>query len=107
MTNLPQDSRTKTLTATAYHEAGHAVAAYFLGVRLKSVTIEPGDDSAVRTHHQDLIDKRIEYEEITDRTRLNIERTVMICLAGQEAQKCALVRDLLDAITQARMFETL
>jgi ATP-dependent Zn protease len=35
---------TKKLEATAYHEAGHAVASYFLQRPFRFVTINPGDD---------------------------------------------------------------
>ena len=36
--------RTKKLEATAYHEAGHDIVGWRLGLRLKSATIVPGDD---------------------------------------------------------------
>jgi ATP-dependent Zn protease len=38
-------SSKKALTATAYHEAGHVVAAIELGKSFKYVTIAPGEDS--------------------------------------------------------------
>lgn len=42
------------LRATAFHEAGHAVAAWQLGLGIKSVTIEPGANYLGLCHFNDL-----------------------------------------------------
>jgi ATP-dependent Zn protease len=54
---MPGDRR-----ATAYHEAGHAVASFYLDVPgpLVSVTIEPLSDGSDPTHCQGAIDTRDE-----------------------------------------------
>ncbi len=38
-------ARKSALTATAYYEAGHAVAAWKLGIRIESISIIPTTDS--------------------------------------------------------------
>jgi hypothetical protein len=42
--------RSTQLEKTAYHEAGHAVAAVRLGIRIASVTIDSGEDYSGRLH---------------------------------------------------------
>lgn len=81
---------TKALIATAYHEAGHAVAAYHFGVRVKSVTIQPTDDSLGAVIHARL-DRRtaemVEYGSITPGGREKVERMVVIVYAGGVAER--------------------
>ena len=68
--------------STAIHEAGHAVAAFSLGLRIKSVHVIPDEDVLGAVLHYppgawfqpDL--------ELTDRVRLRIERHVMVSWAG-------------------------
>jgi hypothetical protein len=74
------------IQATAYHEAGHAVAAYRLGVSLRQVSIEPDESSAGHVKHQRLLDKTVAYDR-SDRNRMRVERLVIVCLAGLEAQR--------------------
>jgi hypothetical protein len=87
-----------TLWATAYHEAGHVVAAlaYGKGIRRQGATIVPnlkrgaagtvymlkhipGDPSAGGAYRGD---------RLTGRMRLRIEEDVMVSLAGPAAQRC-------------------
>jgi hypothetical protein len=73
--------------ATAYHEAGHAVIAYELGIPLQSVTIVPSEDAHGVVRHQDpLRGVRLDIDG-SDRARLRTERAIMICFAGPLAQQ--------------------
>lgn len=74
--------------ATAYHEAGHAVVAFWLGLRVHSVTIVPdavGGTVGVCRHSAG-IGRSVDYDR-SDRNRLRMERAVMCSLAGIEAQR--------------------
>jgi hypothetical protein len=87
-----------TLWATAYHEAGHAVAAmaYGKGIRRQGATIVPdpkrgaagtvymlkhipGDPSVGGAYRGD---------SLTGRMRLRIEEDIIVSLAGPVAQRC-------------------
>ncbi len=50
MSSSPRHTKA-VLLATAYHEAGHAIAAYWHRVGLRGVTIEPGKGDLGRTWH--------------------------------------------------------
>jgi hypothetical protein len=73
---------------TAYHEAGHAVMAFLLGVRVGKVTILPGKDYAGAA----AIDERLvrfKYGEIdtsSQKRRNDLEKNCLILLAGPIAQ---------------------
>ncbi len=72
---------------TAYHEAGHAVVAYFLGVRIKKVSIIPGKDYVGIVIHEKVV--RGLAPEI-DMSLLNfnrMEKLARIAIAGDIAQK--------------------
>jgi ATP-dependent Zn protease len=74
--------------ATAYHEAGHAVAALCLHLPIKHVTIVPEND----THGHIQIRppfRRSDNPEFdrSDRLRLKLETYAIFCLAGLEAQR--------------------
>jgi hypothetical protein len=72
--------------ATAHHEAGHAVAAYFTGLKFRYVTIAPGKDSLGHLQHgrfprwfrPDVVS--------SDRHRLYGERHIVVSFAGQLAE---------------------
>jgi hypothetical protein len=85
---LPKKTQhTMSREATAYHEAGHAVAAWCLGYRPSTATIIPGTDSIGQVRHENPfpgID--LEFDGSNWR-RLRIERAIMICLAGPIAQR--------------------
>ena len=78
----------KRLLATAYHEAGHAVMNWKLGIHNKTVTIIPDSKfiglcvsarSLVRFKNGEL--------NTSDRVMPNIEKKVMVLLAGPIAQR--------------------
>lgn len=71
------------LSAVAYHEAGHAVAAVLLGGEVVQVTLEPENDGqlpnregdvSIRWHHRGLTREDLLRREIT------------VCLAGPAAE---------------------
>ena len=73
--------------ATAYHEAGHAIAAWNLGYRPTTASIVPGGDLVGEVRHENPF-PGIDFEfDGSDMTRLKIERAIIICLAGPIAQK--------------------
>lgn len=79
----------KSLEATAYHEAGHAVAAWRLGVGLskQALSIVPNEDSVGRINHSNPL-FRVDLEmDKSDRARLRAEKVAQICLAGGVAQR--------------------
>lgn len=73
---------------TAYHEAGHAVAAWALGARLHRVTITPGQDYAGRVSRNRSLPESTLYGN-PDYARLRMEREIKIALAGAIAQRRA------------------
>jgi hypothetical protein len=73
--------------ATAYHEAGHAVAAWRLGAGPRSVTIIPRSDSQGELSFESPV-SNIHFDlNGSDRTRNRGERAIIICLAGPIAQR--------------------
>jgi hypothetical protein len=71
--------------ATAYHEAGHAVIAYVLGYKPKSVTIVPTHDangSVAYPLHGIALDS-----DGSDRAHLRLEIPIQISYAGLLAQR--------------------
>ncbi len=79
-----RDSQRK---ATAYHEAGHAVAAWRHRMKLRSATIIPASDySGVVEHQNPLRGIRLDYDG-SDRARMRAESAIIISLAGPAAQK--------------------
>lgn len=75
-----KSTRTKRLKGTAIHEAGHAVAAYYLRVRIKYVTIAPDGDARVEFGRDGTFDDSLRG---TDRA----ERHIMVRFAGQIAER--------------------
>jgi ATP-dependent Zn protease len=67
--------------STAYHEAGHTVVAYRLGVKIEHVSIVPDHDSRGHFAHGYLFCARGHGSD-----RANLERAIKICLAGPLAQ---------------------
>jgi hypothetical protein len=75
----------KTIERTAYHEAGHAVASYYLHVALSSVTIIPEEDSLGHIKHPKLNNFEPEWDnslKVVDRA----ERMILVFFAGQVAE---------------------
>jgi ATP-dependent Zn protease len=75
---------------TAYHEAGHAVAAFFLGLWIgrRGVTIVP--NKAKNTLGSAHVSKQLRENpdiDVSPRTFVRIEADAVVCLAGDLAQK--------------------
>jgi hypothetical protein len=73
--------------ATAYHEAGHAIAAWCSGVKVRNATIIPTHDYQGKVEHANVlrgINLDINNSARGDR---RIKKLVVICLAGIEAQR--------------------
>jgi hypothetical protein len=78
-----------TEESTAYHEAGHLVAAYFLGVPFAkiAVTIVPDEGSSGRFMDRLMFSTgELEFGS-SDRTKLKAERLAQVCLSGMAAQR--------------------
>ena len=77
----------------AYHEAGHAVAARWLGIKVRRVSIVGEAGSKGRVHHAPTISSKVAraYEFRTSLTSFEGEaaalRTAVIALAGPVAQR--------------------
>jgi len=73
--------------ATAYHEAGHVVAAWRFGASPRTATIIPhGDAQGEMIQESPLVDAGLDFDG-SDHARNRIERAIMICLAGPIAQR--------------------
>ncbi|HEV2057553.1 MAG TPA: hypothetical protein VGV06_20665, partial [Methylomirabilota bacterium] len=82
--DLPSE---KELQSTAYHEAGHAVAAHWERVRLESATIVPGDDFDGKVISRNLLHGRNVDSDASQRNRSRMLRMVRVSLAGLAAQR--------------------
>jgi ATP-dependent Zn protease len=73
--------------STALHEAGHAVIARSLGLKVHSATIvpAPGIDGKVE-HANPLRGIHLDYDG-SDRARRRAEIAIIVCLAGPAAQR--------------------
>jgi len=94
MTKHPRHSRAKPaseqkLWATAYHEAGHVVAAlaYGKGIRRQGATIIPDAEALGTVHTLKHIPGDPSVDLLTGRMRLRIEEDVIVSLAGGAAQR--------------------
>ena len=67
---------------SAYHEAGHAFMAIYVGVRVRSVTIEPDRDDGPERH----ADIQVEWSLDQFTTRDLHEKSVLVALAGPVAE---------------------
>ena len=87
---MNEDER-KRLEIVAYHEAGHAVVAIVREVPFKRVSIVPDDDSEGHVEFTDQITgiMRRSKGEVEDfqtlRDRDMLEKSIQVCLAGDEA----------------------
>lgn len=83
-------SRTRQ-EATAYHEAGHAVAAFHLSMPVYIVTIKPDVEAGTHGHvlHHNPLKRTsdIDIYEMTPKARDRMERLIMVSLAGGIAQR--------------------
>ena len=83
------NARRKVEFPTAYHEAGHVVAALMQGVAVRSVTIVPDKQKAYHglTRHEDLT-RGVDLEtDNSSRTRSRIEKMIVVRFAGAAAQR--------------------
>lgn len=79
--------RARSRQATAYHEAGHAVAAWKLGYRPISASVVAAEGSVGEVWHENPFSGvNLEFDG-TDLARSRVERAIMIRLAGPIAQK--------------------
>lgn len=77
----------QTLQSAAYHEAGHAVVAWYHNVKIKRVTISPDKDFLGRAQHRNPIEGINTAWDLSTRARLRMEYLVHVCLAGPLAQR--------------------
>ncbi len=78
--------RTRSLTATAYHEAAHAVVAHGNGIKFRRITIEKDGDSLghVLIHR---LPKWFQPDvNAGDRARLLAEKRILVKFAGHAAE---------------------
>lgn len=91
MTKLSRDRRT-AVERTAYHEAGHAVAACLLHRAFKYATILPGGSGVMRSDgHVCLTKLRTDFHHEpvpSPRSRRRIEREIIFLGAGDAAEWC-------------------
>lgn len=82
----------RRLIAAAFHEAGHAVAAHHLKVRFRRIAI--GKDTAKELGWLELwLTPQATADDTVDmRTEHAIERSVIVLLAGSQAERMALGR---------------
>jgi ATP-dependent Zn protease len=76
------------LWATAYHEAGHALADYRLGFKIKSVTIKKTKDSAGSVKVTFRLNPRaLNFDDVSSAARAKWHDRIVSALAGREAQR--------------------
>ncbi len=79
---------TKALQATAYHEAGHAVAAWYLGAGVKSASIVPDADSTGRVYYERHPLEGIDIDlDDGPHVQARLEDAIQIALAGPVAHR--------------------
>jgi hypothetical protein len=81
-------AKLQTLEATAYHEAGHAVAAFQLrvGIGRRGVSIVPNEDWSGFAHTLKGFSGRPDIER-TGQMRLGAEKRAIVSFAGEAAQR--------------------
>ncbi len=81
--------RTKALESTAYHEAGHAVAAWKLGVRTKKLSIVPdAADGSLGSHQHSPYFTGINLEfDDSPRAQRRVENIAIVCCVGAHSQR--------------------
>lgn len=73
----------------AYHEAGHAVAAFYLGLRVREVSIVPDADGLGYVFWKPMPSSFRPDVEVTPKVRDRIEREAIATLAGPCAEEKA------------------
>lgn len=77
----------KICQSVAYHEAGHAVACWLLGVRIDEVSIEPDGDCDGFTRHEKLIDGLVKRNRRSSRSCRRLQTYATIACAGFQVQR--------------------
>jgi Peptidase family M41 len=81
-------ARAKQLRATAYHEAGHALADWRLNAApIRRVSIVPGEDTLGHVLNRKLALTDAHIYDLSPRVRDRLERLIVSALAGGEAEK--------------------
>jgi hypothetical protein len=87
-TREPSGGALTRLRSTAYHEAGHAVAAYWHRIRLDSITIEPDGDCQGHTRIGTPLAKHwLDAGHTGSRGRKRMEAYALLVIAGPAAQR--------------------
>jgi len=71
----------------AFHEAGHVVAAYFLGIRFKKVSLIHNKDYVGKVIHEKVARGSVPESDMSLRNFNRMENLARIALAGDIAQK--------------------
>lgn len=75
------------IAATAFHEAGHAVIAWSLGLRVHRVTVIPSKDYlGLAVCQNALAGIKLDIDN-SDRAMIKAEKRILVALAGAAAQK--------------------
>ena len=86
----PMTLRLSTQEFVAYHEAGHAVAAWQLGIALRrnGVTIVPDgvEGNLGSVSHVQFVNRNFQWRD-SDRDRIRVEKLAQLSLAGEIAQR--------------------
>jgi hypothetical protein len=81
-------SKEDKLRATAYHEAGHAVAAHVLRMPIGITTVVPNAERGSLGHCEVRFPRWLELDgELTPAGRFWIERNAQVSFAGSEAER--------------------
>jgi len=83
---------TKELRATAYHEAGHAVAAWHEHLPIRAVSVIADDDTLGRVHHPPSPASFRPDIDAGPRARTRIEAHAIAFLAGTHAERLVVQR---------------
>ena len=80
-------SARSALLATAYHEAGHAVAAWNQNIPIRKISVEKAPGIAGFVHHAPIMGGLRPDVDRSSRVRLRAEKLVRVYLAGPAAQR--------------------
>lgn len=73
--------------SSAYHEAGHAVVAWYHNINLELITLGAAEDETGRTQHVDPLQGIDTAWGPTVADRIRMEQLIGVCLAGPLAQR--------------------
>jgi hypothetical protein len=84
---MSKPRKSRTLEATAYHEAGHTVCAIVQSLRFSYVTIKPDVEDTCNGHIFGFhLPRWLEYENETHRAQVYIERSAIQIMSGAIAE---------------------